>query len=161
MRKLLFLVSFCVLSAQAVERVSLAELQSNWSTYQNQVVEITDELIVCGSYYDSLVLASERLFCPEERGVGLADGDSTTYFQIEEENKAKSIVVHCCKAHYRVRLRGKIRRVRARVTSERHLLTGKTLQTRHMPKERLAGSKKGALRMVGAKVGNYFADLGG
>ncbi len=148
MRKLLFLVSFCVLSAQAVERVSLAELQSNWSTYQNQVVEITDELIVCGSYYDSLVLASERLFCPEERGVGLADGDSTMYFRIEEANQAKSIVVHCRNAYYKVRTGDKIRRVRARVTSERHLLTGKTLQTRHMPKDRLAGSKKGELRIV-------------
>ena len=69
MRKLLILVSFLALTAQALERVSLAELQGRWSTYQNQVVEITDELIVCGSYYDSLVLASERLFCPEERGV--------------------------------------------------------------------------------------------
>ena len=81
MRKLLFLVSFCVLSAQAVERVTLAELQGDWSKYQNQVVEITDELIVCGSYYDSLVLATERLFCPEERAVGLVDGDSTAYFR--------------------------------------------------------------------------------
>ena len=161
MRKLLFLVSFCVLSAQAVERVSLAELQGDWSTYQNQVVEITDELIVCGSYYDSLVLATERLFCPEERAVGLADGDSTAYFQIEEANQAKSIVVHCRNAYYKVRTGDKIRRVRARVTSERHLLTGKTLQTQHMPKDRLKGPKKGELRIAGANVENYFADLGG
>ena len=161
MRKLLILVSFLALTSQAVERVSLAELQGRWSTYQNQVVEITDELVVCGSYYDSLVLAEERLFCPEERAVGLADGDSTTYFQIEEENKAKSIVVHCRNAYYKVRTGDKIRRVRARVTSERHLLTGKTLGTRHQPKDRLAGPKKGELRIVGANVENYFADLGG
>jgi predicted extracellular nuclease len=47
------------------------------------------------------------------------------------------------------------------VTSERHLLTGKTLGTRHQPKDRLAGPKKGELRIVGANVENYFADLGG
>jgi hypothetical protein len=74
MRKLLILVSFLALTAQAVEQVSLAKLQEDWSTYHNQMVEITDELVVCGSYYDSLVLATERLFCPEERAVGLADG---------------------------------------------------------------------------------------
>jgi predicted extracellular nuclease len=47
------------------------------------------------------------------------------------------------------------------VTSERHLLTGKTLGTRHQPKDRLAGPKKCELRIVGANVENYFADLGG
>ena len=161
MRKLLILVSFLALTAQAVEQVSLAKLQEDWSTYYNQMVEITDELVVCGSYYDSLVLATERLFCPEERAVGLADGDSTAYFRIEEENKAKSIVVHCRNAYYQVRTGDKIRRLRARVTSERHLLTGKTLGTRHQPKNRLAGPKKGELRIVGANVENYFADLGG
>ena len=161
MRKLLILVGFLALTAQAVERVSLAALQGDWSTYHNQVVEITDELVVCGSYYDSLVLAEERLFCPEERAVGLADGDSTAYFQIGEENKAKSIVVHCRNAYYTVRTGDKIRRLRARVTSERHLLTGKTLGTRHQPKDRLAGPKKGELRIVGANVENYFADLVG
>lgn len=141
--------------------VSLATLQADWSAYHNQVVEITDELVVCGSYYDSLVLAKERLFCPEERAVGLADGDSTMYFQIEEENRAKSIVVHCRNAYQKVRTGDKIRGLKARVTSERHLLTGKTLSTRHMPVDRLAGPKKGELRIVGANIENYFADLGG
>lgn len=89
MRKLLILVSFLALTAQAVEQVSLAKLQADWSTYHNQMVEITDELVVCGSYYDSLVLATERLFCPEERAVGLADGDSTAYFRIRKRIKRR------------------------------------------------------------------------
>ena len=87
MRKLLILVSFLALTAQAVERVSLTKLQEDWSTYHNQVVEITDELVVCGSYYDSLVLAEERLFCPEERAVGLADGDAENGLDVQQSDR--------------------------------------------------------------------------
>ena len=75
------------LSAFAVERVSLEQLQSDWSRYSNQTVVITTTLVVCGSFYDSLILAPERLFCPEERALGLADGDSTMYEQIEAHNR--------------------------------------------------------------------------
>ena len=161
-KKLIFLLMVsCTLSAQAVERVLLEDLQSNWSSYTNQMVRITTPLVVCGSFYDSLVLAPERLFCPDERALGLADGDSTMYYDLAAQNEASSIVVHCRNNYYEVRSGDIVTNLEARVTKERHLLTGKTVKTRHMPKDRLAKPKKGELRVVGANIENYFADLGG
>ena len=94
MKKTFLFLILSTLSVHAVERVSLETLQSDWSRYTNQMVELTTPLVVCGSFYDSLILAPERLFCPEERAVGLADGDSTVYWQIREANRTASIVVH-------------------------------------------------------------------
>ena len=96
MRKLLtlFCLAFYCASIISVERVSLEQLQSDWNKYTNQTVEITTPLVVCGSFYDSLVLAPERLFCPEERAIGLADGDSTMYYQLAAHNRKNSICVH-------------------------------------------------------------------
>ena len=99
-KKLIFLLMFFTLSAQAVERVLLEDLQSNWSAYTNQMVCIATPLVVCGSFYDSLVLAPERLFCPDERALGLADGDSTMYYDLAAQNEASSIVVHCRNNYY-------------------------------------------------------------
>ena len=83
------------LSIWSIERVTLEELQADWSKYSNQMVSLTTPLVVCGSFYDSLILAPERLFCPEELAVGLADGDSTMYYRIVAQNKSNSICVHC------------------------------------------------------------------
>ncbi len=149
------------LSAFAVERVSLEQLQSDWSRYWNQTVVITTPLVVCGSFYDSLILAPERLFCPEERALGLADGDSTMYEQIEAHNRAASVCLHCRNQYYKVRTGDIVRGLQARVTGERQLLTGKSITTRHLPQDRLARPKKNELRIVGANIENYFADLGG
>ncbi len=149
------------LSVQAVERVLLEKLQSDWSAYTNQMVRITTPLVVCGSFYDSLILAPERLFCPEERAIGLADGDSTLYDVLVAQNKAESIVVHCRNNYYEVRSGDIVTNLEARVTHERHLLTGKSVKTRHMPADKLPHPKKGELRVVGANIENYFADLGG
>ena len=162
MRKHLFLLVFLyALSVSAVERVSLEQLQSDWSRYQNQMIEITTPLVVCGSFYDSLVLAPERLYCPDEKAIGLADGDSTAYWQMVESNRAKSICVHCRNNYYEVRSGDRVAAFQARVTNERQLVTGKPIKTRHMPEQRLAKAKKGELRVVGANIENYFADLGG
>ncbi|MBO7456360.1 MAG: hypothetical protein J6T71_00880 [Paludibacteraceae bacterium] len=149
------------LSVSAVERVSLAQLQTDWSQYKNHDVQITDPLVVCGSFYDSLILAPQRLFCPEECAVGLADGDSTVYWQIVESNRAASVVLNCRNAYYKVRTGDVIRGLKARVTSERHLLTGKSVATHHMPMDKLPKPQKDELRVVGANIENYFADLGG
>ena len=149
------------LSVFAVERVSLEQLQSDWSRYINQPVVLTTPLVVCGSFYDSLVLAPERLFCPEERASGLADGDSTVYWNLVASNKKHSVVVHCKNAYYDVRSGDVVRQLQARVTSERHLVTGKPVRTRHQARQRLARPLKGELRVVGANIENYFADLGG
>ena len=161
-KKLIFLLMMIfTLSVQAVERVLLEKLQSDWSAYTNQMVRITTPLVVCGSFYDSLILAPERLFCPEERAFGLADGDSTLYDVLVAQNKAASIVVHCRNNYYEVRSGDIVTNLEARVTGARHLLTGKTVKTRHMPQDKLAKPKKGELRIAGANIENYFADLGG
>ena len=161
MKKLLGLLLLSTLSVHAVERVSLSQLQSDWMRYTNQTVVITTPLVVCGSFYDSLVLAPERLFCPEEVAVGLADGDSTMYETIVTQNRDASVVLHCKNQYYKVRTGDKVRGLKARVTGDRHLLTGQSIKTYHMPKNRLPKPKKGELRIVGANIENYFADLGG
>ena len=162
MRKhILFLFILSTLFASAVERVSLAQLQGDWAKYTNQTVVITDALVVCGSFYDSLLLAQERLFCPDERALGLADGDSTMYYAIQASNRASSVCLHCRNAYYEVRTGDVIKGLQARVTGPRQLLTGKSVKTRHMPKDKLAKPHKGELRIVGANIENYFADLGG
>ena len=162
MRKhILFLFLISTLSVIAVERVSLSQLQSNWTQYTGRMVVITDPLVVCGSFYDSLLLAPERLFCPEEYALGLADGDSTMYYAIKESNHATSVCLHCRNAYYDVRTGDVVRGLQARVTGPRQLLTGKSVKTRHQAKDKLCKPHKGELRVVGANIENYFADLGG
>ena len=161
-KHLLFLLLLInALSVFAVERVSFSQLRADWSKYQNHAIQLTDPMVVCGSFYDSLILAPQRLFCPEECAEGLADGDSAMYFQRAEQNRAESIVLHCRNAYYKVRTGDIVCGLKARVTSERHLLTGKSITTRHTAKDRLPRPKKGELRVVGANIENYFADLGG
>lgn len=163
MRKhyLLLLIALYTLSVSAVERVSLEQLQADWSRYANQMVCVTTPLVVCGSYYDSLILAPERLYCPEERAVGLADGDSTDYWRIQASNRANSICVHCRNTYYKVRTGDRVRGFQARVTGERHFVTGAGVKTSHTRVAPLARKAKGAVRVVGANVENLFADLGG
>ena len=162
MRKYLFIFALMVaIAVSAIERVTLEQLQADWARYQNQMVELTTPLIVCGSFYDSLILATERLYSPDEKATGLADGDSTMYRQIVKNNLDRSICVHCRNNYYAVRTGDRIRNIKARVTSERHLLTGQSLRTTHVPQARLPRPKKDELRVVGANIENYFADLGG
>jgi len=161
MKKTFLFLILSTLSVHAVERVSLETLQSDWSRYTNQMVELTTPLVVCGSFYDSLILAPERLFCPEERAVGLADGDSTVYWQIREANRAASIVVHCRNSYYNVRTGDRVRGFQARVTGERHFVSGKPIKTRHTAVDKVPQPQKGTLRVVGANIENFFADLGG
>jgi predicted extracellular nuclease len=54
-----------------------------------------------------------------------------------------------------------IRNLTARVTAPRQLLTGKSVRTKHMSFPALPKRRKGELRIVGANIENYFADLGG
>lgn len=157
----LFLLLLSSLSVLAVERVSLEQLKADWSKYTNQTVVLTTPLVVCGSFYDSLVLAPERLFCPEERAIGLADGDSTLYYELLAQNRDASIVVNCRNNYYNVRCGDKVKNIQARVTKARHLVTGKPIRTKHMPQDKLPKAKKDELRIVGANIENYFADLGG
>ena len=162
MRKILLVLSlFYTLNGLAIERVSLEQLQSDWSKYRDHMVEVTTPLIVCGSFYDSLILAPERLYCPEERAVGLADGDSTVYWQIVQANQAASVCIHCRNSYYKVRTGDRVRGFKARVTGERHFVSGQGVKTHSAPEDRLPKPKKDELRVVGANIENYFADLGG
>ena len=162
-KSFLTFVVLCSLTAavSARESVSLSELQADWAKYQNQVVEISTPLVVCGNYYDSLILAPERLYCAEERAVGLADGDSTDYRRIREYNRAISICVHCRNAYYDVRTGDRVKGLKARVTAPRKLLTGKAPKVQGVRKPALPWRNKGEIRIVGANIENYFADLGG
>ena len=146
MRKSVYIIFLLqvTLSAFAAERVSLAQLEADWSQYINRDVCVTEPLVVCGSFYDSLVLAPQRLFCADERA-----------------ERVTSVCVHCRNKYYDVRTGDIVRGLTARVTGERQLLTGKTIRTRHQPADRLARPKKGEMRIVGANIENYFADLGG
>ena len=156
-----FFLLLSTLSVIAVERVSLEALQAHWAEYTNRQVELSTPLVVCGSFYDSLILAPERLFCPEERAIGLAEGDSTAYYAIMAQNKSASIVVHCRNNYYNVRCGDVVKSLKALVTSERHFVTGQPVKTIHQAQDKLPRAKKGELRIVGANVENYFADLGG
>ena len=160
-KQLLLFLFISTLSVHAVERVSFEQLRSDWGKYTNHTVQITTPLVVCGNFYDSLILAPERLFCPEERALGLADGDSTDFYRLEQQNYENSICLHCRNQYYNVRTGDIIQGLQARVTRERQLLTGKSIRTRHMPADKLPVPKKGELRVVGANIENYFADLGG
>ena len=155
------LIALYTLSVSAVERVSLEQLQADWSRYTNQMVQVSTPLVVCGSFYDSLLLAPERLYCPDERAVGLADGDSTEYWRIVESNRANSIVIHCRNSYYKVRTGDRVRGFQARVTGARHFVTGAGVKTSHTRVAKLERKEKGAVRVVGANVENLFADLGG
>ena len=159
--KMFIFFLFCALSVSAVERVTLEQLQADWAKYQNQMVELTTPLVVCGSFYDSLILAPERLYGPDERAVGLADGDSTDYWRIVEANRAASICIHCRNNYYEVRSGDRVRSFKARVTAPRQLVSGQGVKTSHAPQDRLPKPKKDELRIVGANIENYFADLGG
>ena len=160
-KHILFFLFISTLSVSAVERVSLEQLQADWGKYNNQIVTITTPLVVCGSFYDSLILAPQRIFCPEECAIGLADGDSTMYYQLAEQNQATRVILKCRNQYYKVRSGDIVRNLKARVTSQGHLLTGQSITTRHMPTDKLPKPKKRELRVVGANIENYFADLGG
>lgn len=160
-KHILFFLTTVTLFAYAEERVSFDTLQAGWGRFIDKTVVISTPLVVCGSFYDSLILAPERLFCPEERAQGLADGDSTDYMIRAMHNRDVSLCLHCRNQYYKVRTGDIVRNLKARVTGERQLLTGKSIRTRHIPNERLHKPRKGEIRIVGANIENYFADLGG
>lgn len=80
----------------AIEKVQFPESFANgWEPYVGNMVQITTPLYVCGNYYDSLILAPERLYVPEERAMGLEEGDSTVYWAIKQSNRAQVISLTC------------------------------------------------------------------
>ena len=163
MRKLLlFIVLAATTSIWAVEKVQFPESFANgWDKYLGKMVQITTPLFICGNYYDSLILAPERLYVPEENAHGLAEGDSTLYWEIKQQNRSKMISLSCQVRNYEVRTGAMIKNLTARVVAPGKLVTGsspKFLNNTPAPKPKMP---KNSLLICAANIQNYFFDLGG
>ena len=157
---LIFLIA--TTSLGAVEKVQFPESFANgWDKYIGKMVQITTPLYLCGNYYDSLILATERLYVPEEKAYGLAEGDSTSYWAIKQQNRSKIISLSCQIRNYEVRTGAMIKNLTARVVAPGKLVTGsspKFLNNKPEPKPKMP---KNSLLICAANIQNYFFDLGG
>ena len=164
MRKVGLLLIVCALAncMLAVEKVEWpSSFVDGWDKYIGKMVQITTPLYVCGNYYDSLILAAERLYVPEEKAFGLADGDSTAYWAIKKSNREKMISLSCNIRNYEVRTGAVVKNLQARVVAPGKLVTGATpkfTNNKPEPKPKMA---KGGLLVCAANIQNYFYDLGG
>ena len=160
-RVLIILLAF-VSRAVAIEKVEFpASFEAGWEQYVGKMVQITTPLYVCGNYYDSLILATERLYVPEEKAVGLANGDSTQYWAIKKSNREKIISLSCNIRNYEVRTGAVVKNLQARVVAPGKLVTGATpkfINNRPEPKPKMP---KNGLLVCAANIQNYFYDLGG
>ena len=164
MRKIIFLVVVCALAGSmlAVEKVEWpSSFVDGWDKYIGKTVQITTPLYVCGNYYDSLILAPERLYVPEERAVGLADGDSTAYWAIKKANREKMLSLSCQVRNYEVRTGAVLKNLQARVVAPGKLVTGATPQFINNKPETKPKMAKDGLLVCAANIQNYFYDLGG
>lgn len=153
----------CIVShLYGIEKVSMPELLADgWDQYVGKMVEITTPLYVCGNYYDSLILATERLYVPEEKAVGLADGDSTEYWAIKKANREKMVSLSCNIRNYEVRTGAVVKKLQARVVAPGRLVTGASPKfTNNKPHVKPRMLKDG-LMICAANIQNYFYDLGG
>jgi len=163
MRKTLLLISlFVVLSGYSVTRISFESLQNDgWSAYQGQRVLLTTPMVVCNSFRDTVLLATERLYVPEENAAGLSEGDSAEYFRLKAYNEAHSLQL-VCKAPYYLNLGSTVRNLQATVMEEGVLMTGQQPKFKNYnPSPRVPKSKKTDLRICGANIQNYFVHQGG
>ena len=162
MRKIVLLLAiFFTSSLLAVEKVQFpASFANGWEPYVGKMVQITTPLYVCGNYYDSLILAPERLYVPEERATGLAEGDSTEYWAIKQTNRAQIISLTCNIRNYEVRTGAVLKNLTARVVAPGKLVTGATPKFQNNKPEPKPKMPKGLL-VCAANIQNYFYDLGG
>ena len=162
MRKIVLLLAiFFTSSLLAVEKVQFpASFANGWEPYIGKMVQITTPLYVCGNYYDSLILAPERLYVPEERATGLAEGDSTAYWAIKQANRAQIIRLTCNIRNYEVRTGAVLKNLTARVVAPGKLVTGATPKFQNNKPEPKPKMPKGLL-VCAANIQNYFYDLGG
>lgn len=164
MRKVGLLLIVCAWASSmvAVEKVEWpSSFADGWDKYIGKMVQITTPLYVCGNYYDSLILAAERLYVPEEKAVGLADGDSTAYWAIKKSNREKMISLSCNIRNYEVRTGVVVKNLQARVVAPGKLVTGATpkfINNKPEPKPKMP---KNGLLVCAANIQNYFYDLGG
>ena len=160
----MLLVLACALASTvlAVEKVEWPDsFADGWDKYIGKMVQITTPLYVCGNYYDSLILATERLYVPEEKAIGLADGDSTAYWAIKQANREKMLRLSCNIRNYEVRTGAVVKNLQARVVAPGKLVTGATPKFSNNQPEPKPKMAKGGLLVCAANIQNYFYDLGG
>ena len=156
------LVACMMTPMYGIEKVSLSDVLANgWDAYVGKTVQFTTPLYVCGNYYDSLILATERLYVPEEKAVGLADGDSTAFWVIKKGNREKMLRLSCNIRNYEVRTGAIVRNLQARVVAPGRLVTGTTPKFSNNKPEPKPRIPKGGLLVCAANIQNYFYDLGG
>ena len=163
MRKFIVLMLLAIaIRVSAVVKVTFPDSFVNgWEPYIGKTVEITNPLYVCGNYYDSLILSTERLYVPEEHAIGLAEGDSTVYWQIKQSNRSKMLNLSCKITNYQVRTGAVIKKLTAKVVAPGKLVTGATPKfSGNKPAPRPKMPKKGLL-ICATNIQNYFFDLGG
>jgi predicted extracellular nuclease len=163
MRKiLLFVIVLCVSNLYAIEKVQFPEsFTDGWDQYVGKMVQITTPLYVCGNYYDSLILSPDRLYVPEERAYGLADGDSTEYWVIKKANRENSLRLSCKITNYKVRTGAVLKNLTARVVAPGKLVTGAAPTFLNNKPEAKPKMPKNGLLICAANIQNYFFDLGG
>lgn len=162
MKRYLFtLVMWAVLCPVIAQpKVSLEQLQQDWSKYQGQRVTITTPLIVCGKYYDSLIVSSERLYVPEERAIGLGNGDSTSYWYWRHYNDSLRIKLQC-KTGFDLNLGATVKNLTAQVMGPRSLQTGAQPRFKNYKPSKQLPKAKDELTICAANVQNYFVHVGG
>lgn len=159
---LFLLLAVQTLAMAAVPKLTLADLQNGgWQQYKGQRIQLTTPLIVCATMYDSLILSPERLYAPEEHAYGLADGDSTLYYQIKAHNAQQRIKLEC-KYPYHLNLGATVTNLQAVVQGERHLVTGAQPHFKnYKPSKQLPKKQPDKLRICAANIQNYFVHVGG
>ena len=163
MRKfILFAIILIAAQVSAAIKVTFPDsFADGWESYIGQTVEFTHPLYVCGNYYDSLILSTERLYVPEEHAIGLAQGDSTTYWKIKQENRSKMIKLSCKITNYQVRTGCTIKKLTAKVVAPGKLVTGATPKFTGNKPEPMPKMPKDGLLICATNIQNYFFDLGG
>ncbi|MBQ0076728.1 MAG: hypothetical protein KBS69_06320 [Bacteroidales bacterium] len=165
MKKCLLLALFaigCVCLSAGTVKVSLEQLNKDgWMRYKGQAITITTPLVVCGTMYDSLILSEERLFVPEEKAVGLAQGDSTEYWRLVNYNQQHRIKLEC-RYPFSLNLGATVKNLTARVMGERHLQTGAQPRFKnYKPSKKLPNMKEADVVICAANIQNYFVHVGG
>ena len=163
MRKFI-IFAFILIAAQVSATIKVTfpdSFADGWESYIGQTVEFTHPLYVCGNYYDSLILSTERLYVPEEHAIGLAQGDSTTYWKIKQDNRSKMIKLSCKITNYQVRTGCTIKKLTAKVVGPGKLVTGATPKFTNNKPEPMPKMPKGGLLICATNIQNYFFDLGG
>ena len=163
MRKIIFLALIIFsIRVSAVIKVTFPDsFADGWEPYIGKTVEFTNTLMVCGNYYDSLILSPERLYVPEEHAVGLAQGDSTMYWQLKHSNRAKMLNLSCKVTNYQVRTGATIKNLTAKVVAPGKLVTGATPKFSGNKPEPRPKMPKSGLLICATNIQNYFFDLGG